>query len=85
MVQIEVPLPGVGRTLQIRGRVVYDCLDALFHGSAIEFEWMSREDQLALQNWLSMTRREAGFPFGEVVDAGSGVHIFRPPPKRPLH
>jgi len=84
-VNLELPLPGRDGALWIKGRVVYDCIDPLFHGTAIEFEWMSREDQKALNAWLSAARRELSLPFSEVVAADCGIHIFRPVPTASLN
>jgi hypothetical protein len=53
-VQLEIPLPD-GREEPVRAsaEVIYDCFDALFHGTAVRFTQMSREDQARLEGWLS--------------------------------
>ncbi len=79
-VQVEIPLPGAGEPLWARAQVVYDCFDALFHGTAVRFTAMARRHRAALRGWL---REElASTMTGEVVVAGPGVSIFRPPPVR---
>ena len=56
-VQLEIPLPDGGREpLWARGEIVYDCFDALFHGTAVRFEPMSKEDRVRLSNFLSESR-----------------------------
>ena len=79
VVQIEIPLPGAGETLWAKAEVVYDCFDALFHGTAIRFTAMARKHRRELREWLH-SQRAATAP-GEVVREG-GVSIFRPPPVR---
>lgn len=79
-VQVEIPLPGAPETLWARGRVVYDCFDALFHGSAVRFTAMPNRHRRMLREWLH--DRLASLSTGEVVRAAPGISIFRPPPIR---
>jgi hypothetical protein len=53
-VQLEIPLPdGEEEPLWASAEIVYDCFDALFHGSAVRFVEMSHRDRLRLSGWLS--------------------------------
>ena len=79
VVQIEIPLPGSNETLWAKAEVVYDCFDALFHGTAIRFTAMARKHRRQLREWLHT--QMATITPGEVVRAGD-VSIFRPPPVR---
>ena len=79
VVQLEIPLPGLGDPLWTKAEVVYDCFDALFHGTAIRFTAMARKHRRLLREWVHS--QMASVTPGEVVYAG-GVSIFRPPPIR---
>ena len=78
-VQVEIPLPGIGDTLWAKAEVVYDCFDALFHGTAIRFAAMAGMHRRLLEAWLHETGRTlhvdaVGF------DDSHAVRAFRPPP-----
>lgn len=79
-VQLELPLPGTSESLWARAQVVYDCFDALFHGTAVRFTAMARRHRRLLREWLH--ERMSTIGEGEVVRAGAGVSIVRPPPIR---
>lgn len=79
-VQVEIPLPGQRDSLWARGRVVYDCFDNLFHGTAVRFTAMPSLHRRVLREWLA--DRMAHLTTGEVVRAAPGISIFRPPPIR---
>lgn len=56
-VQLEIPLPDGGREpVWARGEIVYDCFDALFHGTAVRFEAMAARDRARLSNFLNGSR-----------------------------
>jgi hypothetical protein len=57
IVQVELPLPDTGDSLWAKGEIVYDCIDPLFHGSAIRFTAMARKHQRMLREWLRESRR----------------------------
>jgi hypothetical protein len=79
IVQLELPLPGTSDTLWIKGEVVYDCVDALFHGTAVHFATMANRHRRALRDWIASFRRET---YGsEIVRTDAGIDIFRPPPR----
>jgi hypothetical protein len=53
-VQLEIPLPdGEEEPLWASAEIVYDCFDALFHGTAVRFVEMSQRDRNRLSGWLS--------------------------------
>ena len=79
-VQVEIPLPGSPEPIWARARVIYDCFDALFHGTAVRFTAMPRGHRRLLREWLR--ERFAGMSTGQVVDAAPGISFFRPPPIR---
>lgn len=58
-VQLEIPLPDQGEPIWAAGEIVYDCFDALFHGTAVRFTDMSSHDQARLGAFLAGTRRDA--------------------------
>jgi hypothetical protein len=58
-VQLEIPLPDSGEPIWVSGEIVYDCFDALFHGSAVRFTNMSMFDQARLRAFLAGTQRDA--------------------------
>lgn len=79
-VQVELPLPGTSDSLWARAQVVYDCFDALFHGTAVRFTAMAHRHRRLLREWLHEQMSAIGE--GQVVHADAGVSIFRPPPVR---
>jgi len=53
-VQLEIPLPdGEGEPVWASGEVVYDCFNALFHGTAVRFEAMGDRDRRRLSAFLA--------------------------------
>ena len=58
VVQVELPLPETSDAIWIKGEVVYDNFDLIFHGSAIRFIAMARKHQRMLREWLRETHRE---------------------------
>jgi PilZ domain len=53
-VQLEIPLPdGEGEPVWASGEVVYDCFNALFHGTAVRFEAMGDHDRQRLSAFLA--------------------------------
>jgi hypothetical protein len=78
--ELSIQIPGQAEALHIQAETVYECTDALFSGSALRFRGMSSSHRGILHSWLQSTQREVQLPFPEVVPAGFGIHIFRPPP-----
>jgi hypothetical protein len=58
-VQLEIPLPDQPEPIWAAGEIVYDCFDALFHGTAVRFTNMSAQDQARLGAFLAGSRRGA--------------------------
>ncbi len=55
-VQLEIPLPdGQPEPLWASAEVVYDCFDALFHGTAVRFTALGSRDQARLDAFLAQT------------------------------
>ena len=53
-VQLEIPLPdGQKEPVWASGEVVYDCFNALFHGTAVRFEAMGDHDRQRLSAFLA--------------------------------
>jgi hypothetical protein len=53
-VQLEIPLPdGESEPVWASGEVVYDCFNALFHGTAVRFEAMGDRDRRRLSAFLA--------------------------------
>ncbi len=52
-VQLEIPIPdGHGEPVLANAEIIYDCFDALSHGTAVRFKSLSARDQARLANWL---------------------------------
>jgi hypothetical protein len=53
-VQLEIPLPdGESEPVWASGEIVYDCFNALFHGTAVRFEAMGDHDRRRLSAFLA--------------------------------
>jgi hypothetical protein len=53
-VQLEIPLPdGQSEPVWASGEVVYDCFNALFHGTAVRFEAIGDHDRQRLSAFLA--------------------------------
>ncbi len=53
-VQLEIPIPdGHGEPVIASAEIVYDCFDALLHGTAVRFKGLSSRDEARLTNWLA--------------------------------
>jgi len=53
-VQLEIPLPdGEAEPVWASAEVVYDCFDALFHGTAVRFIALGSRDQARIDAFLS--------------------------------
>ena len=70
VVQVEIPLPDTSDALWARAEVVYDRVDALFHGTAVRFTGMARSHQRLLREWLRQTDHDS---------RGLGRHPLRAP------
>lgn len=53
-IQLEIPLDE-GDPVWIGAEVVYDCFDALFHGTAVRFTAMTQRDRSRLEGWIERT------------------------------
>ena len=52
-VQLEIPVPdGEAEPVVASAEVVYDCFNALFHGTAVRFKGLSTRDAARLSRWL---------------------------------
>jgi len=52
-IQLEIPLPdGEGEPVWASAEVVYDCFNALFHGTAVRFKALSQRDSGRIERWL---------------------------------
>jgi hypothetical protein len=47
-IEIEIPLPDGAEPVRTTAEIVYDCFNALFHGSAVRFKRMSARDTARL-------------------------------------
>ncbi|MCG8556525.1 MAG: PilZ domain-containing protein [Proteobacteria bacterium] len=57
IVQVELPLPGIGESLWIKGEVVHDRSCGLFRSAGVRFQAMARKHQRWLRDWLRATDR----------------------------
>ena len=90
VVQLELALPGIGDSLWAKAEIVYDCFDALFHGSAVRFTAMAGAHRRLLEAWLHEIARtvpvEASLRGILATVSGHGAAdpggpaLFRPPP-----
>ncbi len=56
-IQLEIPLPdGKPEPLWANAEVVYDCFDALFHGTAVRFTELDSQSQARLDAFLAQDR-----------------------------
>lgn len=56
-IQIEIPLPdGQPDPVWAQAEVVYDCFDALFHGTAVRFTELDSRAQARLDAFLAQDR-----------------------------
>lgn len=62
IVQIEIPLPGESDSLWTKARIVYDCIDSIFHGTAVHFEAMAGGHQRLLDEWIAYMRSQLYIP-----------------------
>jgi len=75
IVQLELSLPGTGGTLWTAGEVVYDCFDALFHGTAVRFTAMARGHRRTLDEWIEEARRALFHHEGSLAWTQYGVRV----------
>jgi len=52
-VELEIPIPDGAEPLWATAEVVYDCVDATFHGTAVRFTKMSPRDRARLRAFLA--------------------------------
>ena len=60
-VQLEIKLPRSSDSIWALGEVIYDRLDSAFHGTAVCFTAMARQQRRFLCEWLRETERPAKF------------------------
>ena len=59
-VQLEIPLPdGQPEPVWASAEVVYDCFDALFHGTAVRFTALGSRDQARIDAFLAQNNGES--------------------------
>lgn len=56
IVQVELPIAAANESLWIKGEIVYDCLDPLFHGTGLRFVAMAQKHQRLLRDYLEHER-----------------------------
>jgi len=78
LVQLQIGLPGGAETIWASGEIVYDRLDPLFHGTAIQFRGMARRDQRQVREWLRESHKQERFAQSNPFRAPVQVH-------RPVH
>jgi hypothetical protein len=79
VVQLEIQLPQITDTLWVKGEVIYDRFDSLFHGTAVHFTGMARMHQRLLRDWLRETERYQGQLMHQHPLRNSGrVKVVRP-------
>lgn len=78
LIQVEIPLPQTGDALWASAEVVYDRVDALFHGTAVRFVAMARSHQRLLREWLRETSRRERFADLHPSVLEPRVRIHRP-------
>lgn len=67
-VQLEIPIPDDdGGPVWASAEIVYDCFDALFHGTAVRFKALSERDRGRLKRWLSKSGGSAAAPAGSAA------------------
>jgi hypothetical protein len=53
-VQLEIPLPDrEDESIWASAEIVYDCFDALFHGTAVRFVAMTERDRARLSSFIA--------------------------------
>ena len=68
VIQLELKLPSTEDSIWAAGEVVYDRIDARFHGTAVRFTSMARTHQRWIREWLRESER---------VDRFAAVHPQR--------
>jgi hypothetical protein len=59
-IQLEIPLPdGEAEPVWASAEVVYDCFNALFHGTAVRFTALGSRDQARIDAFLAQNGGEA--------------------------
>jgi hypothetical protein len=59
-VQLEIPLPdGENEPVWAGAEIVYDCFDALFHGTAVRFTTLSERDRARIDAYLAQNAGDA--------------------------
>lgn len=67
-VQLEIPLPDdEGGPVWASAEVVYDCFDALFHGTALRFKTLGKQDSARLERWLQKVSMPASAGLGSAA------------------
>lgn len=61
VVQLEIKLPRSSDSIWAVGEVIYDRLDAIFHGTAISFTAMAHRHRRFLCEWLHESQRTDRF------------------------
>jgi hypothetical protein len=82
VVQLEIPLPHTSDSIWAKGEVIYDRVDALFHGTAVRFTGMARCHQRLLREWLRETGKEGRFLSSHPFRSRVLVHRPEPAPSR---
>jgi hypothetical protein len=61
VLSLEIPLPDVPAAIWASAEVVYERVDALFHGRGVRFTAMSEHHALCLRDWLRQNARTERF------------------------
>jgi hypothetical protein len=59
--QLEIPLPQVSEVIWASAEVVYERVDALFHGRGVRFTAMTERHACSLRDWLRENARTERF------------------------
>jgi hypothetical protein len=65
-IELEIPLPDGAEPVRTTAEIVYDCFNALFHGSAVRFKRMSARDTARLCAFIAPLDTSMGQAFRAV-------------------
>jgi hypothetical protein len=57
-IELEIPLPDSSEPVRASAEIVYDCFNAMFHGTAVRFKRMSAHDRARLGAFLTPTHSQ---------------------------
>lgn len=83
VVQLEMTLPGCNDSIWTSGRIIYDHVGGLFHGTAVHFLAMASKHRRLLHDFLVEQSRMEEERETIALPTGQLVHIHRPQTRRP--